>query len=134
MVSGARSVAAAILFGAVGLVLDVRAQTLTPFVVITMKGPRAVIVEVASGTTKPCDSSEDRLLFKGTMQAGQSVTLQSPTSCVCWRQTYDNFPQGNWSAPEIICKTGTICRLRRCVPDPDPVIRLNLSSPEPGSP
>ena len=128
----ARRISTAIVAGAMGFVGDgVRAETFSPPVVITLTGPKAILVEVTSGTTRPCDATSNRPLYKAKMETGQVATFLSPTVCICFRQTYDNFPSANWSTSEIICKTGVICKQRRCVPDPDPVIRLTLSSADP---
>jgi hypothetical protein len=100
-------------------------------VVARLAGPRSVLVEIAAGVVNPCDSSWNVPLFRGRMNPGDVIALQSPASCICWRQTYDNFPESNWSTSRIACKTGVTCRNKTCTVDPDPVLRLYLVSTEP---
>lgn len=100
-------------------------------VVARLAGPRSCLVEVAAGVVNPCDSPWNVPLYRGKMNPGDVITLQSPSACICWRQTYDNFPEANWSTSRTVCKTGLICRNRVCSPDPDPVVRLNLVSSDP---
>jgi hypothetical protein len=126
-----RSISVAIALDAIGVrVGDSSAQSSTP-VVVQLLGPRSVLVEVAAGVVQPCDSISNRQLYRAKMAPGDTVTLQSPTTCICWRQTYDNFPDANWSRSRTKCMTGTVCQGRHCVRDPDPVLRLSLSSTEP---
>ena len=100
-------------------------------VVVGLAGPRSVVVEIAAGVVNPCDSSWNVPLYRGRMNPGDVLALQSPKSCICWRQTYDNFPDTNWSPSRITCKTGVTCRNKTCTVDPDPVLRLYLVSTEP---
>jgi hypothetical protein len=108
---------------------DVSAQMFTP-VVVKAFGPHAVLVEVSTGAVIPCDSSSNTPLYKATMSPGNVVALRTPTPCVCWRQTFDNFPNVNWSKSLVVCKSGWICKGRRCVPDPDPALRIDVYSTE----
>ena len=126
-----KRVSIAILLGTIGVSgTELSAQNLTP-ITITMVGPGAILVEVAAGTVRPCDSSSNQQLYRARMLPADTVTFQSPTRCVCWRQTYDNFPDANWSASQISCKPGVTCIGRRCVPDRDPVLRLSILSTDP---
>jgi hypothetical protein len=100
-------------------------------IVANLAGPRSVRVEIAAGVVNPCDSSWNVPLYRGKMNPGDVIFLQSPASCICWRQTYDNFPDTNWSTSRITCKTGVTCRHKTCTIYPDPILRLYLVSTEP---
>ncbi|HLZ09784.1 MAG TPA: hypothetical protein VKT80_14435 [Chloroflexota bacterium] len=100
-------------------------------VLVGLAGPRSIRVEIAAGIVNPCDSSWNVPLYRGWLNPGDVIALQSPKSCICWRQTYDNFPDANWSTSRITCKTGVTCRNKTCTVDPDPVLRLYLVSTEP---
>jgi hypothetical protein len=73
-------------------------------VFVQQSGPKAVQVEVAAGRVGPCDSSYNVRLFKEWMDAGRTVRLMSPYGCVCYRHTYDDFPQINWSPSTVVCR------------------------------
>jgi hypothetical protein len=73
-------------------------------VFVEQSGPKAVLVEVAAGRVGPCDSNYNALLFKDWMNAGQTLRLMSPYGCVCYRHTYDDFPQINWSPSIVVCR------------------------------
>jgi len=104
---------------------DVTAQSYMP-VVVTATGPNPVFVELAAGIVAPCDSSSNRQLARTRITPGQTLLLRSPHACVCWRQTYTDSPDTEWSLSRIDCKTGSVCRGRVCLPDPDPVLRIHL--------
>src|SRR5260221_1639684 len=113
-----RRLVAAVLFG---LLLDgtnSSAQVATP-VVVTLLGPHSVLLEVATGVVRPCDSTSNRRLFRGAMNPGETITFQSPASCVCWRQTYANFPSVNLSSSPNARNTGFSCSARLCMPNPN---------------
>ncbi len=111
--------------------VDVSAQAYTP-VAITLEGPNPILVKVAAGVFQPCDSSSNSPLLLTKMSPGQTIVLQSPSNCICWQQTFDNFPDANWSGAQIACKSAMICRGRRCTLDRDPFLRLSLRSTESG--
>ena len=107
--------------------------SLTP-IELTMVGPEAVSVRVAGGTTLPCDSGDDRMLVQGKFNAGQVVRTSTPDTCVCVQQTYQPFPDVDWAPATVVCRP-LVCRgagkTRRCVPTPDPTIRLRFQSQRP---
>jgi hypothetical protein len=98
---------------------------------ITMRGPRAVRVRVAQGTTFPCDSAENRMLLDGKFGPGEIVRTATVDNCVCIQQTYESFADVDWSHGYLACRP-VICtgfgRARRCVPAPDPTIRIDIHS------
>jgi hypothetical protein len=109
---------------------DAAADGATP-VVITMLGPGAVRIRVARGNAFPCDSGDNRLLVQGKFKPGEIVRTSTPDRCLCVQQTYEPFSDIDWSASATVCRP-QICtrsgRGQKCVPAPDPTIRLNIHS------
>jgi hypothetical protein len=105
---------------------DAGAAEPTP-VVVTMKGKGRVRLEVAAGSTLPCDSSANTPLFDGWIEGGQVFNSATTEACVCVRHTSKSFPTSGWSTPGLACRK-QICRGRICRPAPDQTIRANLST------
>ena len=102
-------------------------------VLVHSRGPKAIQVEVADGSVMPCDSTDNRLLYRGWLSLGSTLTLAS-SGTVCFRQTYDDFPETNWSTSrtltsEMICSGAG--RGRVCRPDPAAKIRVEVGSTAP---
>jgi hypothetical protein len=70
-------------------------------VVVSVVGHGEILVLVSDGSTKPCDSSDDHLLFKGPVKAGEHVNAVSATGAVCVDHTYGEFRQSQWAGPSI---------------------------------
>jgi|HubBroStandDraft_1064217.scaffolds.fasta_scaffold131649_2 hypothetical protein len=70
-------------------------------VVVRVVGHGEILVLVSDGSTKPCDSSDDHLLFKGPVKAGEHVNTVSVTGAVCVDHTYGEFRQSQWAGPSI---------------------------------
>ncbi|MGO9838887.1 MAG: hypothetical protein ACLP1X_32300 [Polyangiaceae bacterium] len=70
-------------------------------VVVSVVGHGEILVLVSDGSTKPCDSSDDRLLFKGPVKAGEHINAVSTTGAVCVDHTYGEFRQSQWAGPSI---------------------------------
>jgi hypothetical protein len=122
---------ALILFGGLGG-SDARADGPTP-VAITVLGPSAVRVRLALGSTFPCDSSDNYRIVDGKFKPGDVVRTRTPDRCLCFQQTYEPFTDTEWSASSTVCRP-QICSYigkKKCVPAPDPTIRLQISSKRP---
>jgi hypothetical protein len=76
----------------------------TMSVFVNQQGPKAIQVEVSAGRVQPCDSMSDRPIFKGWVEPGKTLALAAPFGCICYRQTYDDFPDVNWSTPKVLCR------------------------------
>lgn len=107
-------------------------------VVITSVGPKEMRVRAAgftNGFVFPCSSSLNTQLFEGPVEPGQQVPLRTADGCVCIEHTYDDFPESNWSVGQVACSRRFLCvggrGARRCWPNPDPAIRVTLSSAVP---
>lgn len=118
---------------ALSLLRSASADGLTP-IEISMAGPSAVRVRVAQGTTFPCDSGDNRRIVEGKFEPGQLVSLTTPDRCVCIQQTYAPFSDVDWGPSSMVCRPmicGFLGRARRCVPAPDPTIRVTIRSTRP---
>ena len=103
-------------------------------VVITMLGPGAVRIRIARGNTFPCDSGDNRLLIEGKYRPGDVVRTSTPDRCLCVQQTYEPFSDVDWSASSMVCRPQICTRPgkgQKCVPAPDPTIRLSIHSYRP---
>jgi hypothetical protein len=70
-------------------------------VLVSVVGHGEILVLVSDGSTKPCDSSGDHLLFKGQVKAGEHINAVSTTGAVCVDHTYGEFRQSQWAGPSI---------------------------------
>ena len=94
-------------------------------VVVTSTGTADVRVQLAEGTTAPCDSGNNRMLFDGRLPAGTTFRAAIAGDCVCIRSTSASFPNSEWSTSGLKCRP-RICRGRVCRPAPDPTIYLSV--------
>jgi hypothetical protein len=128
-----RGLLVALSFSVLALIADeVNADVVTP-IEITLLGPGAVRIRVASGTSFPCDSADNRRLIEGKFEAGQVARATTPDHCVCFQQTFEPFSDIDWSASSQLCRP-QICKVtgrRKCVPAPDPTIRVQVRSQRP---
>ena len=101
----------------------------TPFpVAIRNYASSDVAIEVAAGVVAPCDSSANRLLFSGTVRAGEGLDLGSDDATVCVRTKFLDERLPEWSDPHFYtprrrCFGGG--RYRRCITE-DPTIHVDL--------
>jgi hypothetical protein len=111
---------------------DAVADGVTP-IEITMLGPGAARIRVASGTTFPCDSSDNRRLIEGKYEPGRVVRSSTPAHCVCFQQTYQPFSESDWGASSMVCRPQICTNIgrKKCVPALDPTIRLQVRSQRP---
>jgi hypothetical protein len=94
-------------------------------VVVTVNGDARIRVEISEGITMPCDSSNDRRLFDGTLGPGESFRTAIAGECICIRNTRPPFRETDWTTPGLACKK-RVCRGKVCRPAPDPTIRVSL--------
>jgi hypothetical protein len=112
---------------------DATADGVTP-IVVTMLGPGAVRIRIARGNTFPCDSGDNRRLLEGKYAPGDILRTSTPDRCVCVQQTYEPFSDIDWSASSMVCRPQICTRPgkgQKCVPAPDPTIRLAIRSTRP---
>jgi hypothetical protein len=128
----ARRCAALLALLACAATADAQAPVRMP-VFLQQMGPKAVQVEVAAGRTGPCDSSYNAPIFRGWVEAGQTLRLATPFGCVCYRHTYHDFPQIHWSPSTVTCRR--ICTVQGgfglCPADPSDAIFVSVRSSPP---
>jgi hypothetical protein len=86
---------------------DVSAETppKTP-VSVTIAGRGSVRLVVADGTTRPCESSDNHMLFNGHARAGEVIEVTSVTGSVCVDHTYGAFRESLWAGASIWSGSG----------------------------
>lgn len=97
---------------------------------VALSGAESVRVLIAEGNVAPCDSSSNRVLYAGTIAPGRPLVLQTNETCVCVQQTFAPMTATDWSSSALACRP-MVCtggRMGRCVPAPDPTIRIGLTS------
>jgi hypothetical protein len=108
---------------------DAQSVPLMP-VFVQQTGPKAIKVEIAAGRVGPCDSAYNARLFQGWVEAGRTLRVMSPYGCVCYRQTYDDFPEVNWSPSTVTCRR--ICAVQGgyglCPADPNDSLFVQIRS------
>jgi hypothetical protein len=106
---------------------DAAAEEAIP-VVVSVVGKGVIRVRVADGTSLPCDSSTNHVLFDGHVKAGDKISLASKAGSVCVDHTYGSFRESQWAG-------GTIWSGARYKPwssrQPERVIRGSLSTEAP---
>ena len=109
--------------------VDAQSIPLMP-VYLQQLGPKAVQVEIAAGRVGPCDSAYNARLFNGWVEPGRTLRLMSPYGCVCYRHTYHDFPQVNWSPSTVTCRR--ICTVQGgyglCPSDPNDALFIEVRS------
>jgi hypothetical protein len=70
-------------------------------VVVTVVGHGSIRLVVADGAQRPCDSSDNRVLFSGRVSADEKVKLESATGSVCVDHTYGKFRESQWAGATI---------------------------------
>jgi hypothetical protein len=70
-------------------------------VLVNVAGHGEILVLLADGSTRPCDASDNRVLFKGSAKAGDQIKATSTTGTVCVDHTYGTFRESQWAGPSI---------------------------------
>jgi hypothetical protein len=97
-------------------------------VVATLYGNERVQVIVAEGSTAPCDSPENRQLYRGFVEPGRPLLLQSPLGCVCVQQSFAPMTSTDWGPSRWECRPQACNAAKVCRPVVDPAIRVALVS------
>jgi hypothetical protein len=64
-------------------------------------GSGEILVLVADGSTRPCDSSNNRVLFSARAKAGDQIQAVSTTGSICIDHTYGTFRETQWAGPTL---------------------------------
>jgi hypothetical protein len=70
-------------------------------VYVTVTGQTALRFRLTLGWTAPCDSSENRMMFDGTLPPGR-YTFETGSEVVCYQYTSAAFPASEWSVPRVM--------------------------------
>jgi hypothetical protein len=73
---------------------------------VTVVGKGTMRLVVADGTARPCESSDNHVLFNGHVAAGDDVKLASATGSVCVDHTYGAFRESQWAGASIWSGSG----------------------------
>jgi hypothetical protein len=97
-------------------------------IVVTLFGRERVSVVVAQGSVMPCDSTENRSLYRGYVEPGHPLALRSANACVCVEQSYAPLTESDWGPSRMVCQQ-PICDIWHvCRAAVDPTIRVSLTS------
>jgi len=70
-------------------------------VTVTVVGSGEIRVMVADGAARPCDASENQMLFNEHVEAGTSIHVTSVTGSVCVDHTYGQMRESEWAGASI---------------------------------
>lgn len=68
---------------------------------LAVVGQGAIRVRLSAGQTAPCDSSDDKPIFDGSLTPGRYV-FQTAVPNVCLQHTYGQLRDTRWSSPLIL--------------------------------
>jgi hypothetical protein len=80
-------------------------------VTVSIVGRGGIRFRLAEGTTAPCDSSRNRMLFDGWLLPG-IYSFPTEAASVCYAHTSGAFREVNWSAGSVVT---TFARRRQYV-------------------
>jgi hypothetical protein len=81
-------------------------QPKTP-VTVAVAGHGTIRLLVADGAHRPCDVSDNRVLYRGRAAAGDTIKLVSATGSVCVDHTYGAFRESQWAGASIWSGSGS---------------------------
>jgi hypothetical protein len=73
---------------------------------VTVVGHGSIRLVVADGATRPCESSDAPILFRGHVRAGDVIELTSSSGTVCVDHTYGAFRESLWAGASIWSGSG----------------------------
>jgi hypothetical protein len=68
---------------------------------VEIRGHGEIRVIVSEGTARPCESSDNHLLFRGHAAAGDAIQLTTRVGSVCVDHTYGTFRESQWAGGSI---------------------------------
>ncbi|MGO8993743.1 MAG: hypothetical protein ACLQVI_10480 [Polyangiaceae bacterium] len=81
---------------------DASARPAPVIVTVDAAVPVRVQIALAPQGTIPCDSSDNAMVFDGTIDPDRGLALQIEEGPLCVRHAYDNFPDGgDWSSSQL---------------------------------
>jgi len=94
-------------------------------VIVSVQSTKRIKVQVSEGSTMPCDSLDNRMLFNSTLGNGQAFQGATDAACVCVRHTTDAFPTAGWSESKMVCRPRA-CKGKVCKPASDQPIKIDI--------
>jgi hypothetical protein len=73
---------------------------------IDVVGHGTIRLVVSDGAERPCESSDNHILFNGRASAGARIDLTSVTGSVCVDHTYGAFRESQWAGASIWSGSG----------------------------
>jgi hypothetical protein len=70
-------------------------------VTVSVVGKGTIRLVVADGSSRPCDASDNRVLFSGHARAGDEIKVASATGSVCVDHTYGSLRESQWAGATI---------------------------------
>jgi hypothetical protein len=70
-------------------------------VTVGVVGKGTIRLVVADGSSRPCDASDNRVLFSGHAKAGDEIKVASATGSVCVDHTYGSLRESQWAGANI---------------------------------
>lgn len=97
---------------------------------VSLAGTEKIGVRIAAGTTGPCTSSSNTMVFDGVLEPDQPRTLNTNAYCVCVEQTHAPFLSTGWTPSSIVCRSMK-CIGKYCQMDPNAPFEITLASRAP---
>jgi hypothetical protein len=70
-------------------------------VTVSVVGKGRIRLVVADGSSRPCDASDNHVLFSGHARAGDEIKVASATGSVCVDHTYGSLRESQWAGANI---------------------------------
>jgi hypothetical protein len=70
-------------------------------VTVDVVGKGKIRLVVADGSSRPCDASDNHVLFDGHARAGDEIKVASKTGSVCVDHTYGAMRESQWAGANI---------------------------------
>lgn len=88
--------------------------------VVSLDDDARIGVRIAAGSTGPCDASVNVPLFRGVLDPGAPLSLDTDAMCVCVEQTFAPFTAAGFGPPTIRCRpslcVGKFCQTNVAAP------------------
>jgi hypothetical protein len=81
--------------------VSARADDPSTAVVVSVVGTGHIRLVVADGVSKPCDSSNNKLLLSKEVNAGDEIHLAAASGSVCVDHTYGAFRDSQWAGASV---------------------------------
>ncbi len=97
-----RSVALSVFAAILGATRAVPADATPPVpITVAVVGSGEIRLIVADGASRPCDASDNHVLFNRQVRAGDEITLSSSVGSVCVDHTFGALRQSQWAGASI---------------------------------